>query len=156
MNKYHREEDRHYWDGVDEYKEDAVICDVDGTLALFGTENPYDRDYSKDSVNKAIKMIIWGLRRLRYKIIIVSGRYEKNRAVTQKWLFDQDVPYSALFMRPDDDDRPDNIIKEEIYNREIKERYNILCAFDDRLRILRTWHNLGIYTFNVNQTNEEV
>jgi hypothetical protein len=30
---------------------DAIICDLDGTLALFGDRNPYDRDFENDKPN---------------------------------------------------------------------------------------------------------
>lgn len=32
----------------------AVICDIDGTLALFGDANPYDRDFTQDKPNMRI------------------------------------------------------------------------------------------------------
>lgn len=156
-NKYKRTEDRNFWNFTDKSLPDAIIVDIDGTLALFGMENPYERDYSKDMCNPVLKSIIWGFQSDAYyfPILIVSGRFEKYRDITTKWLFDNDVPYIKLFMRPDSDTRKDDILKEEIYNSYIKDKYNVLCAFDDRKRIKRMWNKLGIYVFDVNQTDED-
>ncbi len=57
-NKYNRIEDRYFWEFKNKNLPDCYIVDIDGSLALFGTENPYNRDYSKDVVNKALVRII--------------------------------------------------------------------------------------------------
>lgn len=46
----------------------------------------------------------------------------------------------------------DDIIKKELYKKEIEPRYNVLFVFDDRPQVLKMWQNeLGLFTFNVNQ-----
>jgi hypothetical protein len=157
-NKYNRVEDRHFWNYKDITLPNCIIVDIDGTLALFGMENPYDRDYSKDFVNPALQMFIQIFvehHREKWPVFIVSGRTESRRQETTDWLFNNYIPYASLFMRKDGDSRKDDIIKEEIYNTEIKDKYNVICAFDDRKRIKRMWNKNGIYVFDVNQTDLE-
>jgi len=60
-----------------------------------------------------------------------------------------------MFMRPANDFRKDNLIKEEIYESHLKGKFNILCCVDDRLQVLSMWEQKGIFTFNVNQGLKE-
>lgn len=60
-----------------------------------------------------------------------------------------DIPYDHLHMRQTDDKRSDYIIKHEIYNEHIRDKYNILAAFDDRLQVCRLWYELGLPLFRV-------
>jgi predicted kinase len=131
----------------------AIICDIDGTLALFGKENPYDRDFSQDKLNQTIKDLLdicmgdengWV-----DKIILVSGRKESAREVTEKWLKDNAIHYNSLFMRKTDDVRKDFIIKREIYEENIKGKYNIKFVLDDRDQTVRNWRELGLTCFQV-------
>ena len=54
-----------------------------------------------------------------------------------------------LFMREADDNRKDSIIKEEIYNKVIKPRYNIKLVLDDRNQVVDMWRNIGLPCFQV-------
>ncbi len=58
-------------------------------------------------------------------------------------------------MREEKDHRQDAIIKKEIYDREIKGKFNVLFAVDDRKQVKRLWVKEGIFVFDVNQTDEE-
>jgi hypothetical protein len=48
-----------------------------------------------------------------------------------------------LFMRNANDYRPDEIVKKEIYEREIKGKYDIICVFDDRNKVVDMWREEG-------------
>ncbi len=127
---------------------DVILCDLDGTLALFGDANPYDRDFTKDEVNKAVYAVLH-----RYAadktIILLSGRKEQCRAQTLSWLRIHGIPFDALFMRKDDDNRKDVLVKEDIYREHIQGKYNVLMVIDDRLQVCRLWHRLGLPLFRV-------
>lgn len=127
---------------------DAIICDIDGTLALFGGANPYNRDFSEDWVNLPIVSILDSYIS-SYKIILVSGRKDTYREVTERWLVDNDIHYDYLFMRKGDDNRKDFIIKQEIYEAEIKDKYNILFVLDDRNQVVELWRSLGLTCLQV-------
>lgn len=134
---------------------DAVICDIDGTLALFGDANPYERDFLKDEINKPVKQLLeWkeaaeGDGYFKSKLILLSGRKDIFKNQTVKWLKENGIYYDALFMRQSDDLRKDVIIKKEIYEREILGKYNVLLVIDDRLQVCRMWHELGLPLFRV-------
>lgn len=131
----------------------AIICDLDGTLALFGDKSPYDRDYSKDDLNGPVAFLLRELPPY-ITVIFVSGRKEQYREITQRWIYTQSMVNKMfftykLFMRKDGDRREDTIVKREIYNREIRKKYNIIFALDDRNRIVAMWRKIGITCFQV-------
>lgn len=132
---------------------DAVIFDIDGTLALMGNRGAFDWDkVDRDNVNKIVAEQIDFHMSLGRQILIVSGRDEVCMKMTEDWLNFYGIHFDHIFMRPKDDYRKDTIIKKEIYENEIKDKYNVLAVYDDRLSVITdTWYNLGLFVFNVNQ-----
>ena len=132
--------------------EDAVIFDIDGTLALMGKRGPFDwDDVYKDSINEIVSEQLAFHKSKGRKILVVTGRDGVCRKVTEDWLDLHELEYDEMFMRPIDDYRKDTAIKKEIYLNEIKDKYNVLAVYDDRLQVIRTWFELGLYVFTVNQ-----
>jgi hypothetical protein len=133
---------------------DAIICDLDGTLALFGDRNPYDRDFENDKPNIPV---VETVKRFypSHEIIFCSGRQEKVRAQTQEFIarvFGNKFKYT-LFMRQTGDFRQDSIIKKEIYDNYIWGQYNILFILDDRQSVCKMWRSLGETVFQVAEGN---
>lgn len=138
----------------------AIICDLDGTLALFGDKNPFDRDFENDEINVPVRDIIekfgneYGDDDFSYEIIFFSGRDEKFKDQTIKFLkkhINSKISYQ-LYMRPTGDQRKDSILKREMFERYIKDKYYIEFVIDDRLQVLREcWWELGLFVLNVNQ-----
>jgi len=126
----------------------CIICDIDGTLALFGDANPYERDFLQDKPNMRIYELLNRIKEDR-TIFLVSGRMEKNREVTIQWLKQNDIPYDYLFMRKTDDVRKDIVIKKEIYETEIKDKYNVLFVLDDRNQVVDFWRSEGLTCLQV-------
>lgn len=133
---------------IDPELSDVVLCDLDGTLALFGNANPYDRDFLKDKPNEPILNIINNLEP-HIRLIIVSGRNGKYKEVTEKWLAENNILYDKLIMRQEEDMRKDSIIKQEIYENEIKGKYNVLFVLDDRNQVVELWRSLGLVCLQV-------
>jgi hypothetical protein len=77
-------------------------------------------------------------------VILVSGRVERTREKTVAWLKESFVHYDALLMRPDGDFRADDVLKEEILDRDILPNYAVDMAFDDRDRVVAMWRRRGI------------
>lgn len=129
----------------------AIICDIDGTLAVFDHRSPYDTAQClTDKLNFPVDMITglyWGI--TDQKVILCSGREEKFREVTEQWLGEKKVSYDKLFMRPTGDFRKDAIIKQEIYDREIKGKYNIDFVLDDRNQVVEMWRANGLTCLQV-------
>ena len=129
----------------------AILCDVDGTLALFGDANPYDRDFSKDEVNEPVADILEAYRDAKnVSIILVSGRNNKYYQETVNWLTTKGIPFDALFMpRNPDDQRKDFILKQEVYEKHIKDKVNVLFVLDDRNQVVDLWRSLGLTCLQV-------
>jgi predicted kinase len=169
----------------------TIICDLDGTLALFGKRrNAYDaslcdltdepnlpvlqllmtyRDcYIHDKImgyNKEEKEKIPACRSLSIplisKIYFFSGRTDNYRLPTLRFLLNKcgfcDVdndPYFKLVMRETGDNRSDEVVKKEFFDEHIKGKYNVFVVIDDRPKVIRMWHSLGLPVFNVGDGHE--
>ena len=132
--------------------QDAIIVDIDGTLAIKWDRSIYDLSLIHlDTINPAIKEIAnWFFG----STIIMSGRDESCRRTTKKWLKDNNIIYDKLLMRPEWDTRNDTIIKKELYEANIKGKYNVVFTLDDRVRLVNMWREMWIYTLDCNQTRE--
>ena len=146
-------------------KIDAVICDLDGTLSLFQYTNgvmirdSYDASKcNADIINVPVANVLRSLQN-NYSIIFVSGREDKFREQTIEFLdrvFDEyGVVYSDLYMRKTGDFRSDTIIKKEIYDNELNDKYHIMCVFDDRPKVVKMWRSLGLFVFDCNFTGKD-
>lgn len=132
--------------------EDAVIFDIDGTLAHMGDRSAYDwMSVYKDNVNDFVAEQVKLHKSIGRKILIVTGRDAVCRKVTEEWLEMYGIEYDEMYMRPKDDFRKDTIIKREIYDNEIKDNYNVICVYDDRLSVIKEWNRLGLFVFCCNQ-----
>ena len=133
----------------------ACIFDIDGSVALkHPSRDVYDG--SKAHLDIPIAPVVACIVNLKrnYKIIFLSGRDSIYRDVTQDWLITNVIPDGdfELHMRIADDRRKDSIIKKEIYNLHIRDKYNILGWFDDRIQVLdMVQKELGIFTFDLRQ-----
>lgn len=135
---------------------EAVAFDIDGTLAIMGKRGAFEwENVDIDAPNPlVIEQIHFHQSRGR-KIILISGREETAREKTLVWLEKHQISFDLLLMRAQADFRKDSFVKKEIFEREIIGKYNLLCVYDDRLQVLKTWYQLGVFAFNVNQGNKE-
>ena len=129
----------------------ALIFDLDGTLALFGDKNPYERDFENDKVNWPVYSIIANS---PYNVIFVSGRFEEFRKQTELFLIKTfgHTNYK-LFMRKDGDMRNDAIVKYEIYRENIHGKYKVEFVLDDRNRVVNMWRRIGLTCLQVAEGN---
>lgn len=134
---------------------DAYIFDTDGTVANHeGVRNPYDTSkYALDTVHENVAQLARTLGD-QALIIGVSGRDAAFADVTQLWWLEKAfIRPDEFYFRPAGDRRPDDVIKAEIYEQEIRGRLNILGVVDDRARVLRMWRAKGFTTFAVGDTD---
>lgn len=132
----------------------AVIFDMDGTLSLLNGRSPYDFHLCYDDPpNKPVVDACNMYAVLGWKIIVVSGRDDSCKELTQKWLDKHGILNIELFMRVTGDTRPDYIAKSEIFDKYIRGNYNIHAVFDDRNQVVRYWRSIGLPTFQVNYGN---
>ena len=130
----------------------AVICDLDGTLSLLNGRDPYnaatcDNDLLNEPVAAALKMA----KQQGYQVILLSGREDKFREPTMRFLDKHQIGYDLLLMRTSNDFRKDNIIKRELFEGEIQGKYFVEFLLDDRNQVVDMWRkDLHLPCFQVN------
>jgi hypothetical protein len=125
-------------------RRECVIFDLDGTFAFLGDRSPYDASRAEqDEVNEAVHFVYEAICRGKPEtaIVIVSGREDRWRAETERWLARHSVTYDELFMRRAGDRRKDTVVKREIYERHIAGKYVVRVVFDDRDQVVRLWRD---------------
>ena len=134
----------------------AIICDLDGTLSLINNRSPYDYNSAgTDIVNEPIRNILSNYSCLGYTIIYLSGRMEPKETekdLTLEWLTLNDLTFNddfKIFRRKNGDYRQDSIIKEELFNEHIKNKYHIDFVLDDRNQVVDMWRKLGLLCLQV-------
>ena len=148
------------------------ICDVDGTLMNVEKRVQWAKKHKKDTdrvmnwdifldplvmlefdrSNRDVCNIINALYSDSINdnnIIITSARNERHRDVTMKQLSLADVHYDAMYLRDDDDFRPDDVVKAELLGKIITDGYDPTIAFDDRNQVVNKWRELGIHCYQV-------
>jgi predicted kinase len=130
---------------------EAVLVDIDGTVALMSGRSPFDWGrVGEDEPNPAVITAVRAMHAAGHAIVFCSGRDAVCRPETEAWLeLFVGVPYEALFMRPEGDSRKDSIVKREIFDREVRDRWRIVGVFDDRQQVVRMWRQLGLTVFQV-------
>lgn len=134
----------------------AVIFDLDGTLADITNRrnalalaqgnwdiffSSMDRDPPKTPIVNLYHILAASQ---KYTMIIVTGRPERYRNITTDWLNSKEIDYNYLFMRKDNDRRPDNLIKKEILEKIKSEGFYIDFAVDDRNSVVGMWRENGV------------
>lgn len=132
----------------------AIICDLDGTLALLRNRSPYDASTAEqDQLNNPIANIleVYAHQTLHdIDLILVTGRDDTYRAQTVNWLRKHNIQYKALYMRKAEDKRKDTIFKKDIYEQHIKDNYEVLFVLEDRDQVVRMWREeLGLTCLQV-------
>jgi predicted kinase len=135
--------------------DDVIMCDIDGTLAhiddrLPSPRSPYDWDrVGEDCVDGAVKWLVNQVFPRAHYMFLVSGRKELCREASEEWLSKNRINYNKLFMRHSGDDRDDTIVKKEIYEKYIKDKYNVLFVLDDRNKVVDMWRQQGLKCLQV-------
>lgn len=131
----------------------AIIVDIDGTIAHGTGRSPYDwMKVGEDSVDKAVNNLVT-LLAPTHRILMVSGRDSVCRATTVEWLNRHGIDWDQLFMRPEGDTRKDTLIKQEIFDREIRDKYDVQFVLDDRNSVVKMWRDLGLKCLQVQEGN---
>lgn len=135
----------------------CIIVDIDGTLAHNdGARGWYEYDkVHLDTVDETVKELVWTVigdeEYNRTYVVIVSGRSDECQAITEKWLEENDIPYEEIYMRQAGDQREDSIVKQEIFDKYIRHRYNVKFVLDDRDRVVEMWRKNGLKVLQVEE-----
>jgi len=137
----------------DPNKIDAIWLDVDGSIAIHDPKirSPYQEQLAgQDKVNEPVRKTIELFYKAGYKIVVCSGRdHGRGYEVTKKWFEDNKIPFDYMYLRNAGDVRPDTVIKKEIYERELKDKFNIVMCLDDRNSVVNMLREIGLDVFQV-------
>ena len=132
---------------------DCIIFDIDGTLAHMKDRSPYDwRRVDEDIVDRGVKNACRSAIDSDNYLVICTGRDAVCYNETQKWLEEHHIKYDSILMRPENDNRPDWIVKEEMW-RVIAKNHNIVAIYDDREQVVQRARSLGLKVFQVEYNN---
>ena len=137
----------------------SPVIFIDGTVAdvskrvkyLQGEKKDWNKFYEgveDDEVIKPIADLLCAVRdsyHIAVQTVCVTARPERIWYETVRWL-DEKVgfePYK-IFMRYDDDDRPEIEVKRDIVEYLRRERYHIVLAFANRDEIVKMYRDMGI------------
>lgn len=139
-----------------------VLCDMDGTLADITHRLEYVKTEPKkwdtffaltrlDAVRQEVVDQVVAKQEEGYEVIILSARPERLREVTREWLnlFCPKIKFKTLIMRREGDKRPDTMVKQQMYDKLFKDKYDIHCIFDDRPSVIRMWRENGLEVIDV-------
>jgi hypothetical protein len=121
-----------------------VIFDLDGTFAFLGDRSPYDASKAEgDEINEAVQFVYEAIRAGKpdVAVILISGRDDRWRPETERWLARHGIVYDELFLRRRGDRRKDTVVKREIYDEHIAGRYTVRVVFEDRDQVVRLWRD---------------
>lgn len=125
----------------------AVIVDLDGTVAMHQGRGPFEWDkIYTDSCNENMKRLLYKIYNSGTEIIFLTGRNKTEEAEkqTKAWLKKYFPFYKHLIMRDEHDRRSSDICKKDLYEKHIKGKYYVLCAFDDSIKCIKMWRELGL------------
>lgn len=133
----------------DETLPKAIVVDLDGTMAHIDHRSPYDiAKVYEDTVNQPIRDLVEIMLKSGHHIIFMSGRDESARKDTVRWLTDKaklDPKDYDLYLRPDNDQRPDTKYKQDVFHESVEGHYFIDFWIEDRWRMTNAVRNeLGI------------
>ena len=149
----------------------CIIVDIDGTISD-NTRNRgwFDGDkVYEDTPKTKVLDVIDAFCSLKFpSVFIFSGRENTGKcyAETLRWLNEKVWPHYLNFafackqtpiinedkfltLRKENDHRKDAIIKKEMFDKIVKDRYNVLAVFDDRNQVVEMWRSLGLQVFQV-------
>lgn len=133
----------------------AIVCDIDGTLAHMKDRGPFDwKRVGEDEVDESVAIVLSSLAHMGH-IVLLSGRDSVCRKETEEWLKAHNVAYDHLIMRAEGDNRADEIIKKEIFDKQVYPHWDVLFVIDDRPKVCRMWRSLGLKVFQVGDPHRE-
>lgn len=128
----------------------VIICDLDGTLAHSVFRNIYDLSrVGSDVADFEILQTVKAMKSSGYPIVFMSGRDESCREQTEAWLDMHGFDNAELYMRPAGDTRVDWEVKNELFDKHIAGKYNVLYCLDDREQVVRMWRAKGLKVLQV-------
>ena len=131
----------------------AIICDIDGTLAILGNRDKFDPTTGIDLLNDPIANLLKVYDNqtvFKVDLILLTGREDKYRDFTVDWLQKNGITnYKELYMRKTGDYRKDYVVKKEFFEKHIKPKYDVIFVLEDRDQAVKMWREEGLTCLQV-------
>jgi predicted kinase len=132
---------------------DGTLCDVEHRRHFVRQEgkkdwNGFFKEMVNDKVNWPVMTVLKHLSGV-FKVVYCTGRPDNWKKETLRWLENNNAPNGDLFMRPRNDSRQDDIIKEIILDFEVLTRYSVYFCLDDRDQVVKMLRKRGQTVFQV-------
>lgn len=144
---------------IKEYVEglpDCIICDLDVTLAMHQGRGPLDWDeVHTDKIDPRLRSMLNHYMDAGVYVIFITGRVEAARKATHDWLTKPEnklYPWWDLYLRPGKCFDSGEDFKKKVYEEHIKDKYNVICVFEDSQKCVDMWRSLGLLTCQVETT----
>lgn len=138
------------------------VCDLDGTLSNsewrshFAAAGEWDEFHSKsklDSPHADVCLLIQMLVDVGNECIVVTGRSESYRKITEDWLTRHSIPVHAVLMRMASDWGPATTVKVKLLSDYLDKnglsKSDVMFALDDNERMIDAWRAWGIPAYQV-------
>jgi predicted kinase len=130
----------------------AIIVDIDGTLAERNGRGPFEWNrVGEDLVKEEIATLVRIYKSHYFEVIVFSGRDSICRPETEKWLEEKEIYYDYLYMRKEGDNRKDFIIKKELFDEFVKDKFYVSVVIDDRKQVVDMWRDMGLTCLQVDK-----
>lgn len=135
----------------------AIIVDIDGTLCLRVNDRPWFGEGAAEGMlnDEPIEGTCFSVRNLynKCRVIIMTGREESPEvaAATKSWLAANNIQYDNIYFRPQNNYDTASKCKKEIYEANIKGKYNVLYVLEDNNKCVEMWRNEGLTCLQPNE-----
>lgn len=130
----------------------TIICDLDGTLfnidhrLHFLDKKDWDGFFDAvpdDTPNQWCVDLLHAMILAGHEVVFVSGRNERVREITERWLDVLGFGGAKLYMRPEKNREPDYLLKHAYYKKHLK-FLDILFVIEDRKQVCDMWRAKGL------------
>lgn len=137
----------------------AIICDMDATICLNAIGRPFygpdaiEQMKDDEPIQEVINLVLAYLYYNNASLIILTGREDTGdcRKVTEQWLKDHSVNPDLVIMRTEGDHSTAIECKKKLYEQHIKDKFNVVLAFEDDSECVKMWRELGIICLQPNE-----
>ena len=137
----------------------CVICDIDGTVAWMQGRSPYDwKRVGEDKYDERMFQVLNSFLRADVDIIFISGREGTTQCYndTLEWIKKKLVGYDKfkLYLPKEKDYRGGVVTKKELYEKYVKDCYDVICVFEDSEKMANIWRSIGLLCCQVSNSDD--
>lgn len=129
----------------------ALLVDLDGTIFhMDGGRGAFDwKRVEQDRPDLTVIETCKIYKAAGWKIVAASGRDGVCREESIRAMNAAGFEFDDFFIRAEGDQRPDYIVKEEIFWNKVAPKYNITFCLDDRDQVCEQYREMGLKVYQV-------